>query len=97
MNFLDEIGECIPRQYKVSKESEEVELLLKRGLAKGAAKGLEIVRFVRKSAWDQLNVGIYSDIDPFWRQVGILAQELLQKLSRIGFLRCECDNELSND
>ena len=102
MNFLDEIGECVPREYKTSKESEEVALLLKQGLSQGASRGLETVRFVRKSAWDQLNIGVYSDIDPLWRQVWTLYNSFfdekhIQKISRIGFLWCERNNELPND
>ena len=31
--------------------------------------GLNVVQFIRKVCWDQLNVGEYSKIDPTWRMV----------------------------
>ena len=71
MEILYEIGiESFPRKYE-DKTEEAIEIgdMLNKCMEWDVTKSLEVVRIVRRWCWDQLNIGVYTDIKPIWRQV----------------------------
>ena len=72
MDLLREIGlDNFPR-HQLNREGHigEVHVLLKESIElDDCSRALEVARFVRTACWDQLNIGIYSEIKPHWRQV----------------------------
>ena len=77
MEILCEIGvENFPRKYEdKSEEAVEIGEMLKKCIEWDATKSLEVVRIVRRWCWDQLNVGVYADIKPLWRQVRLFSSK----------------------